>query len=74
MLSRHQHRRQNFIRLAATSCDCPTMNCASGMRRAARRRSQFDFGIQRQQRRHAIRRRGRVAQVPRHGAAILDLH
>jgi hypothetical protein len=36
-------------------------------------RNQFDFRIQRQQRRNTIRSRGRIAKVSRDGAAVLDL-
>ena len=39
----------------------------------ARMRNKFDFRIQRQQRRDAIRGWGSVAKVSRHGTAVLNL-
>ena len=50
----------------------PTMKSARGTRRAPEG-NKFYFRIECQQRRHAIRGRGCVAEIAGHGAAILDL-
>ena len=50
------------------------MNSCQRQRRVAARRTQFDLGIQDQQRRHAVGGRRGVAEIAGDGGDVLDLH
>ncbi len=69
----NQHRRQNLIR-TPQRLPIPREKLIERHAPCSRRRSQLHLRIQRQQRRNTICRRRRIAQVPRHRAAILNLH
>ena len=70
---RHQHRRQQLV--------CPPLRLPVSHNKFSQRhaprtrlRNQFYVRIQRQERRHAIRCRGSVAQITRHRTPILNLY
>ena len=70
---RHQYCRQNFIR-PPLRLPIPYHEFCQRQPPSSCSRRQFHLRIEREQRRHSIRRRGRIAQIPRHGAPILNLH
>ncbi len=52
----------------------PTMKSRKRNATRSRGRNQFDFGVERKQRRHTVGGRGRIAKIAGDGASILNLN